>query len=164
MKKGRRLDSRKVLKEIRVYRRQLEAVLQSGDDFKELHADIVRFLKVVCTTKSEYSEVAEYPDWPEDIMTGLAGLTPDGQTEEPDPIIELKQRLIEGRKQFTTHLCDILAELEKEYKLRVKLEPTSASSIKADIQAIRKDMKNISTELSRLTREIEDLREQHQSG
>ena len=77
-----KFDSRKVLKQISSYKQQLEEAIQSGNDFGQLHSNIIKLFKIVYSTKSEYNDVVRYPAPPAIQEIVIYGTGPNGERKE----------------------------------------------------------------------------------
>lgn len=144
------LNSRQVLTDISEYRKRLRSALQGGEDYALLHADILRFLKIVCITKSEYKDVAVYPQPPEIREVVIMATDEKGKSVEHERRSTYSENeLSRSRLELGERLQNLLAELETEYELRRKLEATCEASLKNDLQKLKKEVSHLKTKLSR---------------
>lgn len=165
MKQSSKLNSLKVLKRIRTYRRQLKVSMQSGSDFRQLHSDVLRLLKVICGTKSEYKDVVAYPEPPAIREIVVMEHGPDSEPVELErtPLFS-EESLNQSRKELGVQLQTKLAELDSEYLLRSKLETTAACNscnYRTDVKSIKKELQGIKNEMFRLSHEIASIQDVH---
>jgi hypothetical protein len=143
------LNSRQVLMDIGEYRKRLRSALQAGEDYALLHADILRFLKIVYITKSEYKDVAVYPQPPEIREVVIMATDEKGESAELERRSTYSENeLIRSRLELGERLQNLLAELEAEYELRKKLEATCETSLKNDLQNLKKEVSLLKSKLS----------------
>lgn len=151
MKQRVKLNSRKVLRQIQSNIHQLEAAIQSGDDFGQLHSDIIRLLKIVCRTKTEYKDILRYPAPPAVRETVIMVPGPNGKPAEHERISHFSEEsLQQSQKELGARLLAKLTELREEYLLRSKLEITARRTYGTDLKNIKKELANIKSELLRL--------------
>jgi hypothetical protein len=151
MKQIGRLDSRKVLKQIYSYKQQLKEVIQSGGDFGQLHSNIIRLFKIVCSTKSEYNDVVRYPAPPpvREIVIHKTG--PNGEKKKVERMSTFSETALgQCRKELARRLQVKLTELYEEYLQRSKLEKIAVRNCRTDIKNIKKELQNINNELLKL--------------
>lgn len=144
------LSSKQVLINIGKYRKCLYLSLQGNEDYALLHADILRFLKIVCSTKSEYKDVAAYPQPPEIQEIVIMYTDEKGNSVEHERRSTYSETgLRRSRLELGKRLQNFLAELEAEYKLRNKLEMTCEASIKDELQNLKKEMSHLKAKLEK---------------
>ena len=155
MKSNSRLDSRKVLREIQTLRSKLKLALQTGEDYKGLHTNILRLLKVIYSTKSEYKDVADYPQIRVlvEVINHSNGTPAEIKKMPPFP----EKAATELRSALGIRLQELLGNLEAEYKLRTKLETNHATDIKAKLQNVEKEIAHLKAEVSKLSKDLEDI-------
>jgi hypothetical protein len=142
------LDSKQVLTHIRRYSKLLRSALQDGEDYAALHEEIIRLLKVICSTKSEYKDVVCYPK-----QFLLVYTAPDekGNQVEVDRISKYPgDSLIKTRSELGERILSILAELEAEYKLGIKLKASCEKSLRSEMQQLRKEVSALRNEFGRI--------------
>jgi archaellum component FlaC len=150
MKSRARLDSRKVIREIRTLKSKLDLVLQTGEEYEELHTDIIRLLKAIGRTKSEYKEFADYP---QAIAMVFMEDNPDGEPVEVGRTAIFSDKdLAERRSALGIRLQELLGDMEAEYKLRTKLEARYTTDIKDELKNMREEIAQLKAEVSRLGR------------
>lgn len=150
MKSGSRLDSRKVLREIQTLKSKLALILQTGEEYEELHADIIRLLKAIGSTKSEHKELADYP---QTVVFVTMRDNPGGEPVEGERTAIFSDKDLEERRTaLGIRLQERLVNLEAEYKLRTKLEARYTTDIKDELKNIKKEIAQLKTEVSRLSR------------
>ena len=144
------LNSGQALIDIGEYKKRLCSALQSGEDYALLHKDIIRFLKIVYTTKSEYKDVVVYPQPPEIREVVIM------ETDEKGKSVERERRstyseneLSRSRLELGKRLQNLLIELEAEYELRKKLEVTRETSIKNELNNLKKEVSSLKAKFSR---------------
>ena len=129
--------------------------MQSGEEYEELHTDIIKLLKVICNTKSEYKDVADYPQPPalREIVVMAPGFNDQPEEHERIPLFSEKL-LTKSRMDLGIRLQKLLESLESEYKLRIKLEASYASNLKAELQNVKEEISHLKAEMSRLSRKV----------
>jgi hypothetical protein len=152
----------KVLKQIYLYKHQLEEAIQGGDDFGQLHSNIMRFLKIVCSTKNEYKDFIRYPSPPPVRVIVVYGTGSNGEKKELERRSTFsKKELSEHRKELAEQLQAKLKELQEEYLQRSRLGKIAMHNCRTDIKNIKKELQNIKTELVNLRKEVEDIQGHH---
>lgn len=142
------LDSKQVLAHIRRYSKRLRSALQNGEDYASLHAEIVRLLKVICSTKSEYKDIVRYP---EQFLIVYTAPDEKGNQVEVDSTSKYPgDSLIKTRSELGERILSILAELETEYKLRLKLEASREKRLRSEMQQLRKEVSALRSEFARI--------------
>jgi hypothetical protein len=152
MKQIDKLDSGKVLKQIYLYRQQLEKAIQSGGHFGQLHSNIIRLFKIVYSKKSEYNGVVRYPVPPDISFISYCDL--NGKEFERTSTYS-EQELSRSRSELAKRLQAMLVELYEEYLQRRKLEQVTIHDCRTDIKNIKKELRNVNNELLKLRKEIQ---------
>lgn len=142
------LDPSKVLIKIHEYKTSLNLALQSGEDYALLHTNILKFLKIVCSTKSEYKDVSIYP------IGELVIVEADGKGNE----VEVGRKLLYSeneskriRSELGERLKNLLAELEAEYKLRKDLEAARETNLKTELKDLKREISLLKDKISSLS-------------
>ncbi len=144
------LSSKQVIIKIGRYRKRLYLSLQGNEDYALLHADILRFLKIVCSTKSEYKDVTVYSQPPEIQEIVIMYTDEKGNSVEHERRSTYSENeLSRSRLKLGKRLQNLLSELEAEYKLRNKLEMTCEASIKDELQNLKKEISRLKAKLAR---------------
>jgi hypothetical protein len=135
------LDSRKVLINLGEYRKRLKSALQDGNDYALLHADILRFLKIVCKTKSEYRDVVVYSQPPGIREIVIMTTNKNGKSVELESRPTYSENeLSRNRLELGERLQSLLSELEAEYDLRKNLEANLETRLKSEVQDLKKEV------------------------
>ncbi len=127
--------------------------MRSDEDFEHLHSNIVLLLDELCRTKAEYKDVIKYRD---DLVIVTVRVDRGSNGE----IVELEgkrhEHIIKLREKFVVRLDEILAQLEKKYVLKAKLQKPQVGSLKSELQDIRNQLQYVKAELSGLRADIAD--------
>ncbi|UCG83256.1 MAG: hypothetical protein JSW38_00040 [Dehalococcoidia bacterium] len=153
MKQNKKLNNRKALQLIRKYRRQLAAALRDGDDFEELHSQIILLLVELCRQKKGFQDVIEYKS---DLHITLEVMDRDPNGE----LIEIEDSEISTgtniRENFGKRLDEILAQLEAEYTHKVALYKPQKDITNKELQDIKAVLLDIRDELKNIRAKLPD--------
>ena len=134
------ISTQKVLAKVEFYKKALETAQGDEDALEALHHDIVKFCRIVCSTKSVYRAIdIPYPEKVILIITDVA----DNEKQR----INASPEVHDQRLKLSEEMGSTLEEIKRIYMLRQELEEERNGTTVKQLTAISKDVSLIKKHL-----------------